>query len=125
MPAGIGAFTAQTEQGPIEGSAAFIEYEDRIYQLIGYSRADNWAGHRDSVNASVRSFAALADRRAIDVEPMRLDVIRVERSGSLRRIYNTYWQGTTPPVPVEEIALINQLEPDSRIGAGTRVKMVR
>lgn len=125
LPAAIGAFTAQTEQGPIEGSAAFIKYDDRIYQLIGYSGSDNWAGHRETVNASVRSFAALTDPRALDVEPMRLDVIRVERSGSLRRIYDTYYNGKTPPVPVEEIALINRLEPDSRIEAGTRVKMVR
>ncbi|TVR30651.1 MAG: peptidase M48 [Spirochaetaceae bacterium] len=125
LPAGIGSFSAQTQQGQIDGSVAFIEYDKRIYQLIGYSGANNWAGHRETVNASLRSFAALTDRRAIDVVPMRLDVIRVERSASLRQIYQTYYRGSTAPVAVEQIALINQLEPESRVSAGTRVKMVR
>ena len=125
LPSGIGTFFAQTDQGPIEGSVAFIAYDSRIYQLIGYSGADNWSVHRETVNASLRSFAVLTDRRAIDVEPMRLDVIRVERSQSLRDIYTAYYRGTTPPVSVEQIALINQLDPSSRVAAGALVKMVR
>ncbi len=125
LPAGIGTFIAQTEQGPIEGSVAFVEHDSRIYQLIGYSGASTWPAHRETVNASLRSFAVLTDRRAIDVEPMRLDVIRVERSQSLRDTYTAYYRGTTPLVPIEQIALINQLDPDSRVTVGTLVKMIR
>ncbi len=125
LPAAIGAFSAQTEQGQIDGSVAFIEYDQRVYQLIGYSGANSWGAHRETVNSSLRSFAALTDRQAIDVEPTRLDVIRVERTASLSQIFETYYRGSTAPVALEQIALINQLEPDSRVNAGTRVKMVR
>lgn len=125
LPAGMGSFTAQSEQEELEGSIAFIEYEQRIYQLIGYSGSDNWNQYRRMVDDSMRSFAALTERSALDVEPTRLDVIRVDRTATLRRIYETYYAGSTPAVPVEQIALINQLEPESRILAGTRVKMIR
>ncbi len=125
LTAGIGTFGAQSEAGRLEGSVAFIEYDQKIYQLIGYSEAESWPTYRETVNASLRSFAALTDRDAIDVEPMRLDVIGVDRTVTLRRFYETYYEGSTPPVSIEQIALINQLELESRVNAGTRVKMVR
>ncbi len=125
LPAGTGTFRAQSEQGEIEGSVAFIKYDERIYQLIGYSGTESWPTHRETVNDSLHSFAALTDRDAIDVEPTRLDVARVDKTVPLRRFYSSYYEGSTPPVPIEQIALINQLEVESRVHAGARVKMVR
>ena len=125
LPAATGAFSAQTEQGQIDGSVAFIEHDNRVYQLMGYSDANSWGVHQETVSSSLRSFAALTDREATDVEPTRLDVIRVERTASLSQIYETFYRGETPPVPVEQIALINQLTPESQVSAGTRLKMVR
>ncbi len=124
LPAGVGAFSVPTEQGLIEGSAAFIEYDGRIFQLIGYSAASTWEAYRRQVTPSLESFRPLTDRRALAVEPMRLDVTRVARATSLRALYDSYYNGTTPAVSIEQIALINQLEPDSRLAAGTLVKMV-
>ena len=124
LPAGTGSFTVRTEQGQIEGSAAFIEYDGRVYQLIGYSAASTWEAYRRPVAASLESFQTLTARSALEVEPMRLDVTRVTRVISLRSLYDTYYSGVTPAVSVEEIGLINQLDPDSRLEAGMLVKMV-
>lgn len=125
LPAGIGPFRAQSEQGEIEGFVTFIEYSKKIYQLIGYSGTESWPQHRETVNSSMRSFAALTDRQVINVVPMRVNVVRVDQSVTLRRFYDSYYKGSTPPVPIEQIALINQLEVEGRIDAGMRVKMIR
>ncbi len=124
LAAGIGSFTVQTEEGPIEGIAAFVELEDTIYQLIGYSSKEAWAGYRRSVDESLRSFSALNDRRRIDVEPMRVDLIRVSGQATLRQLYESYYRGRASTATIEEIALINQLEPDISVDPGTWVKMV-
>src|SRR5690606_16319118 len=37
-------FSAATQDGqPLEGGAAFIEYDGRVYQLLGYSAASRWS----------------------------------------------------------------------------------
>lgn len=56
---------------------------------------------------------------------MRLDVVRVNQSMTMRQFYDSYYRGSTPPVSIDQIALINQLEVDGRVDGGTRIKMVR
>jgi predicted Zn-dependent protease len=125
LPAGVGSFEVQTDEGPIEGTVAFVELGDTIYQLVGYSGKDAWAGYRSSVDKSLRSFSALTDRRRINVQPVRLDLIRVTGQTTLRHLYDRYYGGSEPAAAIEEIALINQLEPGSVVASGTWVKMVR
>ncbi len=124
LPARIGTFVASTQQGPIDGLAAFLEYDGRVFQLIGYAPREIWPKHRENVNAAIRSFDELTDRSAIDVEPLRIDITRADRSTTLQELYDRYYRGRTAPVPLEQIALINQMQPDTRIDAGTSVKMV-
>lgn len=125
LSAGVGVFQAQSEQGNIEGSVVFIEYAQQIYQLIGYSGIENWLKYREMVNASIRSFAALTDRHAIEMVPLRIRVVHVDQTMTLRRFYDSYYKGSTPPVPLEQIALINQVGVESSLHAGTRLKMIR
>jgi predicted Zn-dependent protease len=124
LPAGVGDFTVRSQQGVIQGTAAFIEYEGRIYQLLGYSGANVWQTHQQQLRSSIQSFSQLTDRRALQVEPLRIDVVRLDGAMTLQQLYDQYY-GATGPVPLSEIALINQVEPEDLIAAGTSVKMVR
>jgi predicted Zn-dependent protease len=124
LPAAVGDFTVRSQQGVIHGIAAFIEHGGRVYQLLGYSGADGWSRYRQQVSSSVQSFSELTDRRAVAVEPLRIDVVRVDRAMTLGQLYDEYYRAGGP-VPLSEIALINQIEPEARIAAGTSVKMVR
>ncbi len=123
LPAGVGDFTVRSQQGVIHGTAAFIEYEGRIYQLLGYSGANVWRRYEQQLRSSVESFTRLTDRRLLQVEPLRIDIVRVDRAVTLRELYEQYYEATGP-VPLAEIALVNQLEPEDRIPAGTSIKMV-
>jgi predicted Zn-dependent protease len=114
-------FTTQTEQGVIAGRAVFIEYGELVYQLLGYSTDRGWIEFAGPVSGSMFSFMELTERRFLEVEPLRLEVIRVPEEMSLAEFHDRY---PSPAVTLEDIALINHLEPGSHIAAGTLVKRV-
>jgi predicted Zn-dependent protease len=59
-----GTFTATTEQGSVAGKATFVEYDGRVYQILGYSTQQSWSGYQSPVNSAAASFNRLTDRRA-------------------------------------------------------------
>jgi predicted Zn-dependent protease len=125
LAAGIGPFKVKTEQGPLDGTVAFIDYDGHIYQLMGYSASGNWAQYRETVNDSLRSFNRLTDPKYLDMKPMRIDLATAKGEATLQDFYNEYYKGVNAAVSIDEIALLNQLEPKSPISAGTKIKMVK
>ncbi|MDA2930192.1 hypothetical protein MYX84_09640 [Acidobacteria bacterium AH-259-O06] len=70
---------------------------------------------------SLTSFSALRDRKALNVQPDRLR-IRTARAGeTLRRIAQ---DTNNPRVDADELSLLNRIDPDQRLTAGTLVKIV-
>ena len=124
LQAVTGEFSVQTQQGRLDGRAAFIEYDGNVYQLIGYGDAAEWDTNRGRVDRSIRSFRELTDRRALDVEPKRLDIAQSDRTSSLREFYSRYYDGGGAAVSLDEIARLNQLQPESTVEAGMLGKMV-
>lgn len=120
LPAWSGAFTAATEQGNLVGQAAFVEYDGRIYQLIGYSTEAQWSAHSAGVRTSLFSFDELTNRQALSVEPMRLLIERAGQRMTLREFQQRY----PSPISIEELALINQVETDAVLQRGQLVKRV-
>lgn len=124
LPAVTGEFSVQTGEGSLDGQAAFIEYDGAVYQIIGYGDSTEWGTHRGRVNRSIESFRELTDPDALAVEPMRLRVVENDRSSTLAEFYDGYYAEEQPPVALEEIARLNQLQPESTVQAGMLVKMV-
>lgn len=115
-----GDFTATTEQGQLAGSVLFVQYAGNVYQLLGYASAQHWSGVSNAIRASLTSFARLTDRSALDVQPQRVDVVTVDRAMTLAEFHRRY----PSVISIDEVALLNQLDPSSRIAAGTPVKRV-
>jgi len=113
-------FQATTEQATLEGSAAFVAYDGNVYQMLGYGTTSAWRSNRDVVQRSFGSFGELRDRAALDVQPLRLDIVTVPRAMTLQQFAEQY----PSEVPVEQLALINQLEVGTTVPAGTRLKRV-
>jgi len=120
LPARTGAFVARTAQGDLQGQATFIEYGGRIYQLVGYSAQVNWPRYSAEVQRALSSFDRLTDPQALSVEPMRL---RIERVGE-RMTLREFQRRNPSPIPLEELALINQVGPDTVLETGQLVKRV-
>lgn len=105
LPAVTGYFQAQTQEGQIGGVAAFIAHENRTYQLLAYTPAQLLGRYDAAFRATVGSFNRLTDPQALAVQPNRITIVRVQQQMTLAEFNQRF----PSVVPVEEIALINQL----------------
>jgi len=103
-----------------QGLVGFVEYRDNVYQLLGYAVADAWDNHRNVVQPSLSSFGPLRDRKYLDVEPKRIEVIEVPRAMTLAQFAERH------PSSVDNatLALINGVGENATLEAGTLVKLV-
>ncbi|HVS12563.1 MAG TPA: M48 family metalloprotease [Thermoanaerobaculia bacterium] len=102
----------------IVGRAAFIAHQGTVFRLLGYQRADVDRGA--ALTRAVESFAVLRDRARLDVQPMRIQVVRA--------------QGGTPfseqpairrsSLEASRLGLINRTDPGTAIQGGTLLKTV-
>ena len=121
LPAATAEFAAETEQGVVQGRIAFLEHGGRTYQLVGYTSAQAYARAAPMFEAIIGSFAPLTDPALLAVQPNRILIATVPRTETLAD-----WARDVPSaIPVEELALINQLPgPSASVPAGTLLKRV-
>jgi predicted Zn-dependent protease len=120
LPAVSAKFRAQTEQGVLQGKAAFVEYKGHTYQLLGYTTEQLWAGYQDILVGSMGSFRRLTDSKILQMQPMHLKIITVRKSSTLGELASQ--EGS--PVQLETLAIINQTETNAGFMVGDRVKIV-
>ena len=113
-------FQAASEEGTVRGEAAFLRYDDLTYRLLGYATAAAWSGYASAVGATLQSFAPVTDSNVLGVQPLRLDIVRLDRAMSL----TNFVQGSPQPVDIDVLARLNRVEPGEVISAGTRIKTV-
>lgn len=119
-PATTGQFEARLQDGTLEGMATFIDYDGRTYRILGYTVAGRLGAYTGQFGATTGSFDRLTDRAALAVEPMRIDVLTVQRQTSLRDMA----AARRAPVPVEELAIMNGVTADEDLAPGTGLKWV-
>jgi predicted Zn-dependent protease len=121
MSAVTGYFQAQTEQGTLAGIAAFIAHENRTYQLLTFTPAQQLRRYEGVFRSAIGSFARLTDQSALNVQPNRITIVRINAPMTLSEFNSRY----PSRIPLEELALINGLEgPNTRIPAGRSLKRV-
>jgi predicted Zn-dependent protease len=120
LPAVIGRFQAQTQNGTVAGVASFIEQDGRVYQMMAYADARRFDVRRNALEQAVASFAPLRDPRAIAVQPPRVDVVRVPSDMTLAEFHSRY----PSTVPLETVRIINHLEPGEQLQGGHLYKRV-
>jgi predicted Zn-dependent protease len=121
LPAVIGAFEAQTQQGALGGIAGFISHGDRTYQILAYTPAPKLAGYENAFRSSISSFARLTDRAALARQPNRVRIVRLPRAMTVAQFNQSY----PSVIPLAELALINQLPgPEAMMSADFRAKRV-
>ncbi|MCB2231024.1 M48 family metalloprotease [bacterium] len=113
-------FQATTDNGVLAGHAAFVSHNGIVFQILGYSTLQGWTGYETAVRSSIRSFARLTDQSKLTVRPMRLKIETVSQAMTVEEFNRRY----PSEVPLDEIALINQLQPSTQLPSGTLVKRV-
>ena len=121
VPAVASTFQAQTEQGVIQGLAAFFTYNGQTYQVLGYSPAQRYSSYAETFRRSLGSFAPVTDSRILNVQPNKLQIVQLPQAMTLAEFAQRY----PSTVSIEELALINQVESASQtMPAGTFAKQV-
>jgi predicted Zn-dependent protease len=121
LPATIVPFQAQTQQGTLQGLAAFLQHEGRVYQVIGFSPVQAYAGYDRVFTRTILSMAPLADPAILAIQPNRLRMVRVPTNMTLAQ-FNTRFPSA---VTMAELAILNQVEgPESVLPGGSLAKQV-
>jgi predicted Zn-dependent protease len=120
LPATTGNFEVATQDGVLEGVATWLDYDGRTYQILGYTARGNLSTYDGAIRATMGSFDRLTDRAALNVEPLRVQLVTVQRPTTLRRMASA----RPLPIPLETLAMANGLTEDENIPAGTTVKWV-
>jgi predicted Zn-dependent protease len=98
----------------------FIDYNGAYYAFHGVSRDVDFATYSPSFEMVIGSFARLTDQARLNVQPVRLKVVRVTNTGTLSNIFRSLG---IPQEKYEEFALLNNLELTTQIRAGTYIKI--
>jgi predicted Zn-dependent protease len=121
MPAVSGYFQAQTQDGAtIRGIGVWLQYGNATYQLLGYTPGQAFAQYDQVFRQSIASFRELTDQAALNVQPAKVELVRVPRTMTVAE-FNRQFPSS---VPVEEIAIINGVDAGGSLQAGTMAKRV-
>jgi predicted Zn-dependent protease len=122
IPAVASTFQAQTEQGVLQGLAAFFQHGGRVYRVLAYTPQERYGAYDATFRQALGSFDEVTDPAILNVRPNRVTIVRVQRTQTFAEFYRQ----NPSSIPVEEAALINQLSsPSATVQQGTMLKVVR
>ena len=121
LPATSSYFQAQTQDGTIEGIVSFISYGGQTFGLMGYTPGGKLSTYDRVFQSTIRSFSELRDASKINVQPAKIELVKVNRDMTLEQ-FNAQYPSS---VPIEQVAIINEVEgPSTVLAAGGLVKRV-
>ncbi|HEX7122118.1 MAG TPA: M48 family metalloprotease [Gemmatimonadaceae bacterium] len=120
LPAASASFVANTQQGTVAGWVAFVQHSGTTFHLLGYTPAQRISAYDAVLRNAVGSFRPLTDPQALNVKPNVVRLVRLSSPMTLTQ-FNQQYPST---IPLEQLALINGVEPTTRLAAGMLVKRV-
>ena len=113
-------WTADLQGTPAAGLAAFVEHGGAVFRMLAYTTEASFDRYRDDLERTLESFDRIEDRRVLAVQPLRVRLERLDRSMTIDRVAKAY----DVPLAVEDLALLNNVDPGTEIRAGAWVKVV-
>jgi predicted Zn-dependent protease len=120
LPAVVGEFQVQTQEGALGGWAAFIRHDNRTFQLLGYTPAQLMARYDGTFRGVIGSFNVLTEQAALNVQPNRIAIVRLPERMTLTQFNQRY----PSEVSLDELAIINAI-PDANTSAPAGYRMKR
>lgn len=113
--------TAQTEQGAdVKIYLYSVEYDGNIYRFLTYTLADQFDTYSDTFVQTSNGFDELNDSGILNIQPVRLNVYRANRTGS----FQSFLPSNLPmDITAEDVAIANQVQLDETIEEGTWIKI--
>ena len=121
FPAATSYFEAQTQQGNIQGLVSFISYGGTTFGIMGYTAAGKLGSYDNLFSRTISSFSELKDQSKLNVQPAKVELVRLNRSMTLEQFNSQY----PSSIPIEQVAIINEVEgPSTMLAAGRTMKRV-
>ncbi len=116
-----GAFSAITQDSTaLAGRVVFVAYDGRVYQLLAYAPQARWAAYAGAADQSVGSFDRLTDPAVLGVQPWHVQVVTTGQPILVDDFVRRY----PGPTPAAVTALVNNVDPDARLGPGLVKRIV-
>lgn len=113
-------FAALVESDTLRGRVMFVEHGGVVLQLIAYGPAAGWPANQAVAERALGTFAVLTDRAALEVQPRKVSIVRVDRAMTMQQMR----AGRGSALSAEELAVINQVRVDETLPVGRLVKWV-
>jgi len=108
-------FNATAPDGSsIRGVVGFVKHRDVVFQLIAYAGEEDFSQYGNIARRSLASFGELRDRRFLDVQPARVEI--VELPGAMS--FSEFTQRYPSNAKADEVAIINGVDADQILEAG-------
>ncbi len=99
----------------------FISHGGLIYVFHGVSTEADFNNYAGTMNSSMITFSNLTDPSKINVKPKTIQVVTVQRSGTLSDAFVYY---RVPQKQFNELALLNNIELTDQVPVGKLIKII-
>lgn len=120
LPSVSARFSAATENGTVMGAVSFVEHRGGVFGLVGYAPEARWPNYQGVIERALQSFETLTDPTALNVQPQRVDIIRLDGRTTIEELARQ----RNSPASAATLALINQVDLQTPLEAGRLVKWV-
>ena len=120
FPALSSTFRVETQEGVLLGLAAWIDYRERVFEILGYTPEPQWDQYNRLMEDAVASFSRETDPPVLDAKPRRLTIVDLKHPATLETLLRDYPSTVNPQV----VALINNLQGTSTLASGDSFKRV-
>lgn len=109
------------QQQSLQILSYYIDYNNSYYVFHGVSAEATFGNYFRIFEGTMTNFARLTDASKINVQPQRVQVRRVPRTGTFASVLSYYG---IPQAKMTELALLNNLELTDQVEAGRLIKIV-
>ena len=103
LPAASTQFEAQTEQGAVQGVVAFIRVRGSHLPAPRLHAGGKLQAYDKTFRSSIGSFSELKDPARLNVEPYKVELVKVDREMTVAD-FNAKYPST---IPVERVTVVN------------------
>ena len=112
----------QQEQGTIRTLTYFIQYDGRIYSLMGITSAQLFESYARLFTNTMESFKQLTDSAKLNKQPERINIVTVPQTTTLQQVLQPYAKDQKR---LDELAILNGMQLQDKVERGTLIKVVK
>lgn len=103
-----------------QGLVGTVQHQGQLFQLLSYAGNDQWSGRRQPVQDALASFRRLTNRRYLDVQSKKVEVVTLRQAMTLAEFQRRYPSN----VELAELAILNGVTEQETLPRGTRLKRI-